>query len=166
MDYVWYAHESMHSWVCVCMCVRCVWLHSVCLGGQAEWGVYTSMHACVYASMQRPLPSLSLPPSLSIYHASIGLSASGMRCGERGRGEGYMGRNRNKFSPPILKMHIHFHTLKRQWGAHTLAALSPICDPPHPTPHTQQNTKYSKDECVCPIQRERVKIYPLPYLSS
>lgn len=28
-------------------------------------------------------------------------------------------------------MHIHFHTLKRQWGAHTLAAVSPICSPPH-----------------------------------
>lgn len=120
------------------------------------------MHACMHPCRDPFHLSLSLcdppslPPSLhslSIYHASIGLSASGMRCGERGRGEGYMGRNRNKFSPPILKMHIHFHTLKRQRGAHTLAALSPICDPPpqpppHPS-HTHNKTLNTAKMNVC-----------------
>lgn len=110
MDYVWYAHESMHSLrVCVVRTTfpAYVWEELGWGWGWAVWGVHIHpcMHVCVHAGTLPPTsphPPLhhSFLPSLSIYHASIGLSASGMRCGERGRGEGYTGRNRNKFSPP------------------------------------------------------------------
>lgn len=43
--------------------------------------------------------------------------------------------------------------------------VHPLTRPPlsqtHIQTHTPQNTKYSKDECVCPVQRALVKIYPL-----
>lgn len=52
-------------------------------------------------------------------------------------------------------MHMNFHTLKRQWGAHTLAAVSPICSPPTnltpPYEHAGTHTRIPKDECVCPF---------------
>lgn len=114
----------------------------MCLRGQGEWGVYTSMHACMHPCKD-PLhlslsSSLSLSLHLSCIHRSISFGNEVWR--ERGRGAGYMGGKRNKFSPPTLKMHIHFHTLKRQWGAHTLAAVSPICIPPVIGTHTHTGT--------------------------
>ena len=140
---------------CVCVCVFMhvrvwrVWLYGVCLrgrGGGREWGVYTSMHACMHPCRD-PL-HVALPPSLSIYHASIGLSASGMRCGERGRGAGYMVGGGNKFSPPTLKMHIHFHTLKRQWGAHTHCCCIPNMSPLHRHTHNPKHQIQLRWMCV------------------
>lgn len=130
--------------VCLHVCVCVVWATIVGVWEDAKTGgAHTPMHACMHPCRDPLHFSALLPPLLSIYHASIGLSASGMRWGERGRGEGYMGRKRNKFSTPTLKMHIHFHTLKRQWGAHTLTGLSQICtlQPHHRHTHTQTHTK-------------------------
>lgn len=127
--------------VYVCDFIACVW------EGKKGWGGGVYIHPCMHVCIHAETPSI--PLSLSIYHASIGLSASGMRCGERGRGRRVHVGKRNKFSPPTLKMHIHFHTLKKQWGAHTLAAaVSPICAPPPPTSSVTHPPKHQRWMCV------------------
>lgn len=126
MDYVWYAHESAHSVECVCMCARacCMSHYSMSLRKLELHVLY--IHACIHAEDPPPPPPhpLSLSFSPSIYHASTGPSALGMRCVERGRererageegAKGTWGGREINFVPPhrcTLKMHIHFHTLK------------------------------------------------------
>lgn len=136
----------------MCVVVVCDF-SSICLRGQGGLGcIY--IHACMYASMQRhppptphslpprPFLSLSFPPSLSIYHASIGLSASGMRCGERGRGEGYMGRNRNKFSPHLYFKNAHTFPYigKAVRCTHSCCSIPNMCPPPPSPSQTHTHT--------------------------
>jgi len=107
---------------------------------RGKWGVgCICIYACMYASMQRP-PPISLSLHLSCVYRSISFGNEVWR--ERKGRRVHRGKI-NKFSPPTLKMHIHFHTLERQWDAYTLAAVSPICARPPTLPpprHTQRHT--------------------------
>lgn len=148
---------------CVCVSYAQLFQH---MSGRSGGGGCIYIRACMYASMQGPFPPPPHPPlhhsflpSLSIYHASIGLSASGMRCGERGRGEGYTGRNRNKFTPlpitttthpppPYLKKctYISIH-----WGGSEVRALLlPLhprrLSPPQPLPCPCRSTPSKKNK--------------------
>lgn len=102
------------------------------------------MYVCIHAETPFISLSLSLSPHLSCIHRSISFGNEVWR--KRKGCEGCMGGERNKSRPPpTLKMHIHFHTLQRQWGAHTLAAVSPTW-PQHTQKHTHTHPTNPKTQ--------------------